>query len=153
MTNREHWSCKLLELSFNGKPLVKSIVQTYMCEECISKGMRGVCLHKSHLIPAHIDGSENNPVRLLMDILAKGSYELECLGVADFIDTSVEKLFADTTLDSLAEKRIHIDDDVISGINGGLRIAIDPTPSNVSGIGLVGGIICGGHRVVSHTLV
>ena len=149
MTSRDHWSCKLLELSWHGKPLVKSIVQTYMCSECVSKGFRGVCLHKIHLVPRHIDGSEGNPVRLLMDILAKGSYELECLGVADFIDTSVEKLFADTTLDALIENRIAVNDDVINGMKDGLRVAIDPTPSNVSGIGLVGGLVCGGHCIVS----
>ena len=149
MTNKEHWSCRLLELSWHGKPLVKSIVQTYMCNECVNKGMRGVCVHKKHLVPRHIDGTDGNPVRLLMDILAKGSYELECLGVADFIDTSVEKLFADLTLDKLAKNRINVGDDIINACNTGLRVAIDPTPSNVSGIGLVAGIICGGHRIVS----
>ena len=120
-----------------------------MCEECVSKGLRGVCIHKSHLVPRHIDGSEGNPVRLLMDILAKGSYELECLGIADFADTSIEKLFADTTLDHLAERRIFVNDDILLSCTSGLCITIDPTPSNVSGIGFVGGIVCGGQRIVS----
>jgi len=152
MTNRDHWSARLMDLAWNGKPLVKSIVQPYMCESCIAKGHRGVCIHKIHLVPRHIDGTEGNPVRMLMDLLAKGSYELECLGVADFVDSAAEKLFADDTLDNLSKCPMSVSQEVISACNSGLLVAIDPTPSNVSGIGLVGGIVRAGRRIVSFTV-
>lgn len=150
ITDKNHWSARLLRLQFNGRLVVKPILQMYMCAECISSGERHVCVHRKHLVPNHIDGTEGNPVKMLMELLQAGSYELECLGVSDFQGTHREILFTDESVDKLSRERINLTSDVIlSNCSEGLLLTIDPTPSNKSGVGLVGCIVRGGVRIVS----
>ena len=151
MTVSDHWSDKFARLSYQGRPLVKTITQSYLCKSCAAKGIRSACIHRKHLVPAHIEGTEGNAISQMMNLISDGSYQLEVLGIADFLRNTTERLFNEATLNRLFEERVVTlaNSDLVDR-SSPLFYVIDPTPSEVSGIGLVGGIVLDGEkRVVS----
>lgn len=153
MTPNDHWSQDLVGLKLNGRPLVKYITQSYLCDSCFAKGTRTVCAHRRHLVPEHIDGSDGNVVQQMMNLIAKGSYELECMGIPVCSAGSLaERLFSGRMLSRLfSDERRMLQR---GGFASGLLIAVDPTPSDVSGIGVVAGALMddGNLRQVSRTV-
>lgn len=142
MTVTDHWSDKFSRLSHNGKPIVKTIVQSYLCRKCAQSGVRTACVHRKHLLPAHIDGSERNAINQMMNLISNGSYELEVLGIADFLQITNERLFSEKILRRLFEERITFtSNSTVEHRASSMFYVLDPTPSDVSGIGLIGGII------------
>ena len=151
MTVRDHWSDKFARLSYQNRPLVKTITQSYLCRSCARKGVRSVCVHRKHLMPSHIEGTEGNAISQMMNLINDGSYQLEVLGIADFLRNTSEKLFNEAMLNRLFEDSVvTLANSDLTDRSSNLFYVIDPTPSEVSGIGLVGGIIFDGDtRLVS----
>lgn len=147
MTVSDHWSDKFARLSYQDRPLVKTIVQSYLCKSCAQKGIRTVCIHRKHLVPSHIEGSEGNAVSQMMNLISDGSYQLEVLGIADFLRNTTEKLFNENILNRLFnDSVVCVANSDLEDHSSALFYVIDPTPSDVSGIGLVGGVILDGDR-------
>jgi hypothetical protein len=147
MTVSDHWSDKFARLAYQGRPLVKTIMQSYLCKSCARKGIRSVCIHRKHLMPAHIEGTEGNAISQMMNLISDGSYQLEVLGIADFLRNTTERLFNEATLNHLFEECVVTlaNSDLVDR-SSTLFYVIDPTPSEVSGIGLAGGIVLDGER-------
>ena len=126
----EHWLSRMSGISEEG---VKMIEVNYLCNACAAEGVTGVCTHGEINIPAHIEtSSEADLVKLAMDLVMPGSYQLEVCGSNLHTAGTSQAAFDASRVDGIRAQEFDMHD--IDAVH----VALDPVQSGSgnSGIGL-----------------
>lgn len=136
-----HWLSKLNEVTQDEGSGICLIQLQYLCDKCAEKGINGVCIHGSLMMPPHIDAGDelsNDPVRQTMELITPGAFQTEICGYNLHTSTKDTIVFSRETLICLTSTNMIVLTEKIQNDVEEIFVCMDPVQagSGVSGIGL-----------------
>lgn len=137
--SQSHWLSQLHKITEGDQPGVCLIQLKFLCDQCASSGIKGICVHGQLKVPCHIDaGGElaEDPVRQLMGFVSPNSYQTEICGSNFHTKEEEAEVFSNRAISTLfLENAIDLSQ-VDQGSVDEIFVCLDPVQAASSGSGI-----------------